>query len=81
MSYNYTKEELYNWVLFNIDNNGQEVTVAFEPSEVEKCLMIIFCDSKEDITGYHEKEFWDTLYEIMNDFDNHRKLDYEIIAV
>lgn len=81
MSYQYSQEELYNRALFTIQNNDQEVYVAFEPSEGDSYMMIIYCENGDDITGYHEKPFWDTLFNVLSDFDNGRHLDYEIIAV
>lgn len=81
MAYTYTQEELYNRALFTINNKGQNVHVAFEPNDGDSYLMIIFCDNGENITGYHEKPFWDTLFDVLSDFDSNRKLDYEIIAV
>ena len=43
--------------------------------------MIIFCNSLEDITGYHEPKFWDTLFNIASDFDKKREFVYRITAV
>tara|TARA_R110002033_G_scaffold110866_1_gene156575 strand:- start:260 stop:505 length:246 start_codon:yes stop_codon:yes gene_type:complete len=81
MSYIYTKEELYKRALFSIDNKGQAVNVAFEPSNGDSFMMIIFAENDKDITGYHEEEFWDTLFEVLIEFDDKRMLDYEIVAV
>ncbi|MFD0991032.1 hypothetical protein ACFQ1R_13065 [Mariniflexile jejuense] len=81
MSYQYTQEELYNRALFTIKNQMQDVYVAFEPNEGDSYLMIIYSSDGSNIVGYHEKPFWDTLFQVLSDFDNNRKLDYEIIAV
>ena len=81
MSHSFSKEVIYGRSLYCIDNNGQEVIVAFEFLEGKKYLMIIFCNSSEDITGYHEPKFWDTLFNIVSDFDKKREFVYRITAV
>ena len=81
MAYTYTQEELYNRALFTLDNNGQSIHIAFEPSEGDSYIMIVFCDNGKNITGYHEHGLWDALFNILSDFDNNRRLDYEIIAI
>ena len=81
MAHSFSKEVIYGRSLYCIDNNGQEVIVAFEPLEEKKYLMIIFCDSSEDIVGYHDTEFWDTLFNITSDFDQKRGFIFRITAV
>lgn len=80
MAYQYEEEELYGRALFSIQNGEQTVEVAFEPIEGKAYLMIIYSSNGDDIVGYHEEEFWDTLYHVLSDHDAGRALDYEIVA-
>jgi len=80
MAYQYEEEELYGRALFSINNGNQTVEVAFEPIEGNAYMMIIYASDGSDIVGYHEHEFWDTLFQVLSDHDRDRNLDYDIIA-
>jgi len=78
MSYNYTNEELYGRALFSFHTNGQLVNVAFEPMESDSYLLIFFAEDGTQINGKNSDETLDTIYDILKEFDNNRKLKYTI---
>ncbi len=80
MPLQYEKEELYGRALFSITNGDQSVHVAFEPAPGDAYMMIIFAEQGQEIIEPHNEELWDVLYDVLADFDEGRKLDYEIIA-
>jgi len=80
MSYKFKQEELYGRALFSIQNKTQELLVAFEPSEGDSFIMIIYSGDGNPIQDHHNTNLWDTLFNVMLDFDDGNYFDYEIIA-
>ena len=80
MGLQYSQQELYGRALFSIDNNGQEVNVAFEPISNSEYLMVVFAEDASGIKGYHEPDFIESLNEIVFEFDSNRGLDYKVAA-
>ena len=81
MSYTFTEEVLYSIKFYIVNNNGQQVNVAYYPTQGHNYMMIIFAEDGNRINTPHDPRFLTLLNEIHIEFHSVAKADdYEVIA-